>query len=116
MFGRILRRLVRRPTGPELPPATLGSSLGVPAPDQTRDLVLYKFDACPFCQVALDVLERHGLDIPMRDTRRDPDARSEHRARSGQTQVPCLYIDGTPLFESSDIARWLEAYAANADA
>ena len=26
----------------------------------------------------------------------------------GKQQVPCLFIDGKPLYESLDIIRWLE--------
>ena len=28
--------------------------------------------------------------------------------QTGRNTVPCLYIDGKPMFESRDIAAWLE--------
>jgi len=28
----------------------------------------------------------------------------------GKPQVPCLFIDGKPLYESSDIIAWLEKH------
>ena len=87
---------------------------GVPAPDQDRDLVLYKFDACPFCYRVQSGIEQMGLDVAMRDTRAEPGVREELYEKTGRTQVPCLFIDGKPLFESADILRWLEAYAARA--
>jgi glutaredoxin len=50
----------------------------------------------------------------MRDTRLQPEHRQALIARTGRTQVPCLFIDGEPMFESEDIVEWLEAYAARA--
>jgi glutaredoxin 3 len=111
MFGRLLRRFVRRPSGPPPPPAQVARTLGVPAPDQERELVLYKFDSCPYCQIAMAAAEDLGVELDLRDTRRDPAALQEHRGRTGRTQVPCLYIDGEPLFESSDIVDWLHSYS-----
>ncbi|MBW1881075.1 MAG: glutathione S-transferase domain-containing protein [Deltaproteobacteria bacterium] len=28
--------------------------------------------------------------------------------RTGRTQVPCLFVDGEPMFESLDIVDWFE--------
>lgn len=87
-----------------------------PSPDVPRRLALYKFDACPFCrrvQLALDDLDID--DITFYDTRRDPERRRELMALTGRTQVPCLFIDEVPLFESRDIVKWLQAYDAAQD-
>lgn len=92
--------------------ANLGRRLGVPEPTGARDLVLYKFDACPYCARVQRSVAQLGLPVPMRDTRADPAARQELSRRTGRSQVPCLFIDGQPLFESRDIISWLEAYAA----
>lgn len=78
------------------------------------DLVLYKFDSCPYCQLVFEAIDELGLDVPMRDTRQDPSARAELLRVGGKTQVPCLFIDGRPLYESADIVRFLESYAASA--
>ena len=72
------------------------------------DLVLYKFDACPYCQYVLQYVAKRGLRIPTRDTRADPGARDELERIGGMTQVPCLVIDGQALYESRDIVAWLE--------
>jgi len=90
----------------------IGRRLGVPEPEGARDLVLYKFDACPFCARVQRVVAQLDLPVPMRDTRTDPGARTELTRRTGGAQVPCLFIDGQPLLESRDIITWLEAYAA----
>jgi glutaredoxin len=76
-------------------------------------LVLYKFDSCPFCQRVMRQIEPWGLSetVEMRDTRQDPKARAMLQERTGRTQVPCLFIDDKPLFESSDIAEYLQAYS-----
>ena len=71
-------------------------------------LVLYKFDACPFCARVLAAAKNLGLDLAMRDTREDPDARAELFAATGRTQVPALKIGERFMFESRDIIRFLE--------
>ncbi|MCB9765152.1 MAG: glutathione S-transferase N-terminal domain-containing protein [Alphaproteobacteria bacterium] len=83
----------------------------VPSADVDRRLLLYKFDACPYCQRVAVAIERLGLDVPTRDTRMEPGARAELVRIAGGTQVPCLLIDDVPLLESADIVAWLEAYA-----
>lgn len=85
----------------------------VPSPDQRRELVLYKYDSCPYCQRVLRALDKLGLEVEMRDTMLSPEAREELYQRTGRTQVPCLFIDGEALFESMDIVSWLEVYARN---
>ncbi len=44
----------------------------------------------------------------MKDTMKDPAARAELAKIGGKTQVPCLVIDGKPLYESLDIIEWLK--------
>ncbi len=112
MFRRLLRSLGPRSGRPTAAPADLARRLGVPTPDPPRALVLYQFDACPWCQIVLRAIDQLAVDVTLRDTRRDPDAARAHRETTGRTQVPCLYIDGQPLFESADIVEWLRAYAA----
>ena len=75
------------------------------------DLTLYYFPSCPYCRLVLDCIDRLGIEIPMRDTRTEDGARDDLIAIGGKSQVPCLIIDGKPLYESGDIVRWLEANA-----
>ncbi len=88
----------------------------VPSPEQPRRLALYKYDSCPFCVRVLRRLGQLDLQVELRDTRRDPQHRRYLQEQTGRTQVPCLFIDEQPLFESADIIAWLEAYAAQAEA
>lgn len=54
-----------------------------------------------------------GLVLPTRDTRREPAFAEELRTRGGKYQVPCLFVDGVPLYESEDILEFLEGIRAS---
>lgn len=38
------------------------------------------------------------------------DDREELIRVGGKQQVPCLFIDGKPMYESGDIVMWLQGY------
>lgn len=77
------------------------------------DLELFKFDACPFCQRVQRRVRELGIEgIRLRDTQRDQGAAADLVARGGMQQVPCLFIDGEPMYESADIDAWLVANVA----
>ena len=71
---------------------------------------LFIMPTCPFCVKVLSFMKSKGIEIPLRDTTTDPNARQKLLDVGGKTQVPCLFIDGKPLYESNDII----AYLANA--
>jgi len=80
---------------------------------QTTSLVLYQYEACPFCVKVRRSLKRHALNIETRDVKRNDAAREELLARGGELQVPCLRIEEGDqgyrwMYESSDIIRYLE--------
>ena len=75
------------------------------------ELVLYYFPSCPYCQRVLATLDRLGVELKMRDIRSEDGARDDLIAIGGKGQVPCLVIDGKPMYESGDIVAWLEANA-----
>ncbi len=52
----------------------------------------------------LDLKEK----IIFKNTLMEPENREYHLKNTGRSTVPCLYIDGKPLFESRDICEWLE--------
>ena len=72
------------------------------------ELVLYHFEWCPFCVKVRNYLKSRGIEIAEKDTMADPSAKQELFAATGRGQVPCLFIDGVPLFESGDIIQWFE--------
>jgi glutaredoxin len=96
-----------RPREPEQPRRSLAAPDGL---DHT--LLLYKYDACPFCQKVARAIDALGMSVPTADTRQDPNASRALVALTGGTQVPCLVIDGVPLLESADIIVWLQTWHA----
>lgn len=81
---------------------------------RTVDLELFKFDSCPFCVRVMRRVKTLGLEgqVRYRDTMRDAGAQGELLRRGGEDQVPCLFIDGEPMYESADIIAWLEENVA----
>ncbi len=78
---------------------------------------LFQYDSCPFCHRVRRFLEQAGIDIPLRDTLRDPQAQRELIAGGGRGTVPCLRIerdDGQVhwLYESLDIMKYLADQSA----
>lgn len=71
------------------------------------NLVLYMRPTCPYCVRVLRFMEERGLVVPTRDIGADPNAREELVRVGGKSQVPCLFIDGKPLYESMDIISYL---------
>ncbi len=73
-------------------------------------LELYYYTQCPFCMRVLRKIDELGLEakISFKNTLEVPANREFHIQKTGRTTVPCLYIEGEPLFESSDICQWLE--------
>ena len=76
-------------------------------------LELYKFDTCPYCVRVMKYIEKTGrTDIEYHDIHRSAEDRERLISVGGKEQVPCLFIDGKPLYESLDIIDWLEAHPA----
>lgn len=73
-------------------------------------LALYYRPTCPFCIRVLDFMDRQGVTIPLIDISRDRDAAATLIEVGGKQQVPCLFIDGEPLYESSDIISWIDEH------
>lgn len=79
-------------------------------------LTLYHFDSCPYCERVRSAMARLGIDLPLRDIRKDPAYRDELVAATGRGQVPVLRIeseDGNVAWmpESLDIIAFLESRA-----
>ena len=71
-------------------------------------LTLYHFSGCPYCQRVKDHLIQAGITVDMKDTHQNPEYREELIKTGGKAQVPCLVIDGKPLYESIDIIEWFK--------
>ena len=70
-------------------------------------LELFIMRSCPYCQRVLAFMEEDGIELPLRDIDADMSARRTLFEVGGKVQVPCLFIDGKPLYESLDIIEWL---------
>ncbi len=95
--------LQRRPATPPAGPAL--DQQGNP-----HELVLYKFNACPYCQKVMDYLKQHPLPLTYKDIRQEPALREELVSLGGKGQVPCLVVDGTPMYESDEIVKYLKNF------
>lgn len=75
-------------------------------------LELFYFPECPYCQKVLRVIDDLGVAdaVAFKDIHADEAARQTLIAVGGKQQVPCLFVDGKPLYESSDIADWLREH------
>ena len=74
--------------------------------------VFYQYDTCPFCARVRRFLDLTSIDLPMKDTLRDPTAFRELLTGGGRATVPCLRIEDDAgdvhwLYESTDIIEFL---------
>ena len=78
-------------------------------------LELFKKETCPFCQRVMRFIASSGrTDIIYRDIIESEEAAEQLVSVGGKRQVPCLFIDGEPLYESQDIIDWIEAHPQTA--
>lgn len=74
-------------------------------------LELYKFDTCPYCVRVFDYIKQSGrTDIEMHDVMENEADYKRLLEVGGMDQVPCLFIDGKPMYESLDIIEWLKKH------
>ena len=73
-----------------------------------EDLVLYMMPTCPYCQKVLRFMAKHDIQLDQRNILADPAALEQLETVGGKHQVPCLFINGKPLYESDDIIAYLE--------
>lgn len=70
------------------------------------NMVLYYKPTCPFCHKVLAFMEQEGIGMPLRNTL-EPGVKDDLIRMAGKGQVPCLFVDDKPMFESDDIIRFL---------
>ena len=74
-----------------------------------HELTLYVMTGCPYSPIKVKrFLADNGATIPERNISTDTEAEQTLIAVGGKRQVPCLFIDGAPLYESSDIIAWVQ--------
>ena len=72
-----------------------------------NNLMLYISRSCWFCMGSFH-LESVNITVPLKDTGQNPQYREELKIKGGMTQVPCLMINDSPLYESDDIIQWFK--------
>ena len=76
-------------------------------------LALYYYDSCPFCQIVIRAIKDIGIRVEFRNIHEEDEHLFKLRNDTGRQTVPCLYIDGEPMFESQDIVNWLQKNVSN---
>ncbi len=71
-------------------------------------LELYYFEACPYCQRVLKAIDKNNVKVSYLDIYENTNHLQKLLHITGRKTVPCLFIDGEPMFESLDIIAWIE--------
>lgn len=74
----------------------------------TSTYELFYMPTCPFCKKVLSFMDKHGIEMPLRDITADSEARDKLERVGGKVQVPCLFIDDKPMYESDDIIAYVD--------
>ncbi|MDB2543529.1 glutaredoxin [Woeseiaceae bacterium] len=80
---------------------------------QTDKVALYQFGTCPFCIKVTRFIHQNSLNIELRNTRKDPDHKTDLVNLGGKYQVPCLRIAKENekdfwLYESDEIISYFK--------
>lgn len=87
-----------------------GAFVAAPGPRPEKTLVLYEFEACPYCRKVREALSILDLDAEIRPCPKGgPRFREELIRRGGKAQVPYLVDPNTDTeaYESDEIIRYL---------
>lgn len=73
-------------------------------------LELFINNTCPYCQKVFRVIDKYNLNdkITIRNTSHSEEDKNRLIEVGGKHQVPCLFIDNKPMYESSDIIAYLK--------
>ena len=80
---------------------------------KSPQLDFYYFDACPYCQRVMRVIDKHNIKVNYMDIYGDLNSLQKLTLITGKKTVPCLFIDGDPMHESMDIINWIESNHKN---
>ncbi len=73
-------------------------------------LELFMGDTCPYCRMVKKEIEKQGrTDVAYCNIDQSEAELQRLVEVGGKKQIPCLLIDGKPLYESKDIVAWLRA-------
>lgn len=60
-----------------------------------RDILIYTTYGCGACRAAGHYLEQHGISFRFKNLSKDPQAARELAAKTGNSMVPQVFVDGT---------------------
>ncbi len=75
---------------------------------------LFVMQHCPYCVRVQNYLDSNNIRLPTVDIEASQDAYDELERVGGKIQVPCLFIDGEPMYESADIIDYFRRMQDNA--
>ena len=70
-------------------------------------ITLYYSPTCPYSKKVLETLDEMNASVTMKDVTLDPQAKEDLRKKGGKMYVPCLIIDGKPIYNDEPIIEWL---------
>lgn len=95
----------------ELNEALETDSIEEELPGKEQHVELFHMENCPYSKKVREFIESNGLKnfITYSDIAKDESKKTELAdINQGNTQTPCLVIDGEPMLESDDIIDWLK--------
>jgi glutaredoxin 3 len=66
---------------------------------------MYCTATCPYCQMALRLLDRKGIEVEQIRVDLEPDLREEMTRLTGRTSVPQIYVGDTHVGGYSELAE-----------
>jgi glutaredoxin len=78
-----------------------------------ESMALYYKPSCPHSQRVLAYMKSHNISIPLKNVAANPQAKKELEILGGHMIVPCLIVDGTPIYDDTDIIDWLKNNSSN---
>lgn len=73
-------------------------------------LLLIYAPSCPYCRRVLDYLVSIQKSIPLCNVRANRECVDKLIREGKKGMVPCLFIDGVPLYDASAIVEWLQLH------
>ena len=71
-------------------------------------LELFVGTTCPYCHLVRKEIEEQGrTDVEILNIDENEAYQKRLVEVGGKEQIPCLFIDGSPMYESQDIVKWL---------
>lgn len=71
-------------------------------------LELYYAPYCHHSQRVIEYINAQKIKLKLVNVANDDVAKKNLKEKGGQMMVPCLFIDGRPLYDDEEIIQWLQ--------